>query len=96
MVDVREVRTVSFGIDGGFITNISREWFWLEKPYSKSEELLLSIITNGTGIDESYAKDIARSIISGKKKLVRVNAFTLEDDDFYIKEYRNSGSIGIS
>ncbi len=42
---------IVFNIDGNYITNLAREWFYLEKkPYKKVEELLLSCMC-GTSID---------------------------------------------
>lgn len=34
---------LNFAIDGEFLTNIARDWFWnMNKSYKKCEELLLS------------------------------------------------------
>ena len=34
-----ETMELRFSVEGSFVTNISREWFWLEhKPWEKVEE----------------------------------------------------------
>ena len=55
-------------IDGEFICNIARTWFWDEnRPYEKSEELLLSALgTDEITLDEK--KRIAQDIIEGRNK----------------------------
>ena len=72
-------------IDGEFICNIARTWFWDEnRPYEKSEELLLSALgTDEITLEEK--KKIAQDIIEGRKKLVGINTFTLEEDNEHIR-----------
>ena len=74
------VETIGFQISGEFITNIARQWFWDEnKDYEIVEELLLnSLITDALTLEER--KDIALSIIEGRKKLTGINSLSLEDD----------------
>ena len=76
-----EAQVVHFSFDGGWITDLARTWFWDEnKPYETCEELLLnSLCTDAISLDERKA--IACEIIEGRKKLVGVNTFSLEDDN---------------
>lgn len=82
---MEQVARLSFQVDGEFITNLSRQWFWDEdKDYEIVEELLLNcLITDDLSLEER--KSIAQSIIEGKKKLVGVNEFSLEDDNTKIR-----------
>lgn len=42
-----------FSIEGEFITNVARSWFWDEnKPYEKSEELLMSCMCGGSDTEK--------------------------------------------
>lgn len=71
---------IGFKVDGSFITDISRTWFWNEnRPYEVCEELLLNcLVTDQLTLDER--KEIARDILEGKSKLTGINTFTVEDD----------------
>ena len=72
---------VSFKIDGEWLTDLVRSWFWDEnKEYSVCEELLLNSLVN-PDISIEERKDTARQIIEGRKKLVGVNSFELVDDN---------------
>ena len=72
--------TLHWSVEGAFITDLVRQWFWYEhRPYEKCEELLLSCLCTDA-IDEQEKKDIAQKIIEGRYKLVGVNEFTLEED----------------
>lgn len=72
---------VTFSIEGEFVTDLARSWFWDEdKPYETCEKLLISCLS-GTEQTEDELKRIAQEIIEGKKKLVGVNELTLEDDN---------------
>lgn len=79
------VERLSFRVEGEWITDLARSWFWDEnKDYEVVEELLLSCLcTDEITIEER--KDIARDIIEGKKKLVGINNFSLEDDGHLIR-----------
>lgn len=81
--------TLSWSIDGEFICEIARTWFWDEnRPYEKSEELLLSALgTDEITLEEK--KRIAQDIIEGRKKLVGINTCTLEDDNERIRPISN-------
>lgn len=71
---------VGWQIEGEFITNITRSWLWDEKkPYAVVEELLLSCLVTDQLTPEER-KEIAQQILEGRKKLVGINSFTLEDD----------------
>lgn len=75
-----EAVQVGWRIDGEFITQLAREWLWLErKPYEKAEELLLSCLVTDQ-ITDTEKKDIAQQILEGRKKLVGINTFSLEED----------------
>lgn len=72
---------VTFSIEGEFVTDLVRSWFWDEdKPYETCEKLLLNCL-KGTDQTEDELKHIAQEIIEGKKKLVGVNELMLEDDN---------------
>ena len=75
-----KVETLTWQIDGKFITDLARTWFWDEgKEYEKSEELLLNCMcTDKITLDEK--KDYCQKIIEGKLKFVGINTFTLEED----------------
>lgn len=70
-----------FRVDGEWITEFARDWFWKEdRPYPQCEELLLSCLgTDQISLDEK--KKIVQDILEGRKKLVGENTFTLEDDN---------------
>ena len=72
-------------ISGEFICNVARQWFWDEnRPYEKSEELLLAaLVNNELTLDER--KKIAQDIIEGRKKLIGVNECTLVDDNVQVR-----------
>ena len=71
---------VGFSVEGEFITDLSRSWLWDEhKPYSKVEELLLACLVTDQ-LTESERKSIVVDILEGRKKLVGINSFTLEED----------------
>lgn len=75
-----EAVQVGWKVDGEFITQLAREWLWLErKPYEKVEELLLSCLVTDQ-ITDAEKRDIAQQILEGRKKLVGINIFTLEKD----------------
>ena len=77
--------TLCFKIDGEWITEFVRNLFWIEdKPYPECEEILIECL--GTDqITLTEKKVIAQEIIEGRKKLVGVNEFTLEDDNENIR-----------
>jgi len=80
-----EAQCVKWKIEGEFITNLARSWFWDEdKPYEICEELLLKCLC-GTDTSEIELKIIAQNIIEGRKKLVGINSFDLEDDNKNIR-----------
>lgn len=80
-----QVETLCFKIEGEWVTNIARSWFWDEnKDYEVVEELLLNcLVTDEISLDER--KDIVREIIEGRKKLVGINSFELEEDGVLIR-----------
>lgn len=62
---------LNFAIDGEFLTNIARDWFWnMNKSYKKCEELLLSCMAGGS---EEEKRHVCQDIIEGRKKLVGIN-----------------------
>lgn len=79
------VQQLAFSIEGEFITDLARQWFWVEnKQYEVCEELLLSCLcTDQITLEEK--KIIAQQIIEGRKKLVGLNEFSLEDDNEHIR-----------
>lgn len=79
---------VTFGIEGEFVTNLAREWFYLEKrPYEKVEALLLSCMC-GTDISLDTLKGYVEDILTFKKKFegrTRDNTFGLVEESPNIK-----------
>lgn len=75
------MQELTWKVDGEFLTRLVREKLWIDKqPYCEVEELLLGcLMTDQLTLEER--KEIARQILSGKKKLVGINSFTLEDDN---------------
>ena len=73
--------SVNFQIEGEFVCDLARVWFWDEgREYSKCEELLLScLVTDQITLEEK--KKIVVEILEGRKKLVGVNSLSLVDDN---------------
>jgi hypothetical protein len=72
--------TVHFSIDGEFITDLLRTWFWDEdKSYEKCENFIKTCF-QGNGVSDDDLNVITQQILEGRKKLVGVNAVVLEDD----------------
>lgn len=74
---------MSFSVEGKTITNIAREWFFVEhKEYEKSEELILACM-EGSELTEEELKILARKIILGFASFTgnsRDNTFKYTDD----------------
>ena len=91
--------SVNFQIEGEFVCDLARVWFWDEgREYSKCEELLLScLVTDQITLEEK--KKIVVEILEGRKKLVGVNSLSLVDDGTIrpltdkIEEYRKNEII---
>ena len=92
--------SVNFQIEGEFVCDLARVWFWDEgREYSKCEELLLScLVTDQITLEEK--KKIVVEILEGRKKLVGVNSLSLVDDGARIRpltdkieEYRKNEII---
>lgn len=65
-----EERTISFDIHGEFITQMAKEWFFVEnRGYDKVMELLLSCM-EGTEQSEKELKRLAEDILLGRAALV--------------------------
>lgn len=76
-----EAKQIDWKVDGAFICDLARTWFWDEdKPYAKCEELILTCL-GGNDLEERELKLIAQDIIEGRKKLVGINLFDLVDDN---------------
>lgn len=74
---------LNFSIDGEFLTNVARDWFWnMNKPYKKCEELLFSCMEGG---DKEEKRRVCQDIIEGRKKLVGINEFELVDDNTKVR-----------
>lgn len=78
------MEALNFSMEGEFLTDLARSWYFDEKKdYCKSEELLLSVM--GSTQDDTpditdYKKQIALDIIEGRKKFIGLNHFELVDD----------------
>jgi hypothetical protein len=79
------VQELSWKVEGEFITRISREMLWNDhKPYQDVEKFLSDILICDE-ISDTELKQVIKEILEGKKKLVGINTFSLEDDDSYPK-----------
>lgn len=82
--------SLSFSIEGKFITDTARQWFYDEhKPYDTCVELVMSCLVAPEGVEVDIPS-IARDVIIGRKKLVGVNSFLVEEDNFYDDKYDKS------
>ena len=74
-----------WSVDGSFITDLARVWFWNEnRPYERVEELLLNcMVTDAITLDEK--KRYIQDIIEGRLKLTGVNELSLEEDNENIR-----------
>ena len=76
-----EVREVSFDVRGEFITQMAKEWFFVEnRGYDKVMELLLSCM-EGTEQSEKELKRLAEDVLLGRAALVgstRDNTYHME------------------
>lgn len=74
---------LSFNIQGEFITQTAREWFYLEKrPFTKVKELLLSCMC-GTNISKEILNQYVEDILKFKRKFIgntNDNTFCLVDE----------------
>lgn len=79
--------SVGFLVDGEWLTDLVRQWFWDEnRPYEDCEELLFSCMPS-PDTDEMYhtMKQIMIDILEGRKKFVGINDFELVDDSLNIR-----------
>ena len=77
------VESLSFKIDGEWLTDLARTWFWEEdRPYEVCEELLGSCIETD---DDSLKRGIIYAILEGRKKFTGINEFTLVDDNVNVR-----------
>ena len=77
------VESLSFKIDGEWLTDLARTWFWDEdRPYEVCEELLGSCIETD---DDSLKRGIIYAILEGRKKFTGINEFTLVDDNVNVR-----------
>lgn len=75
---MKESICVPFVIDGEWLTDFVRTWFWYEnKPYEICKELICSCISGG---DDDVKTEITNAILEGRKKFVGQNTFELVDD----------------
>lgn len=74
---------LSFNVQGEFITQTAREWFYLEKrPFTKVKELLLSCMC-GTNISKEILNQYVEDILKFKRKFIgntKDNTFCLVDE----------------
>lgn len=72
-----------FKVEGEFITNLARSWFWEEnREYDICAELIGSCIQTE---DNLFKNDVIVSILEGRKKFVGINHFQLVDDNTLIR-----------
>lgn len=73
-------RGLSYSVDGEFVCDLARRWFWdEEREYEKCEQLLLSCLMSDQ-ITLEEKKQIVVEILEGRKKLVGVNTLSLVED----------------
>lgn len=75
--------SLCFKIEGEFLTDIAREWYFVEhKDYSKSEELIMSCMMTDDDSEEitEYKKQVALDIIEGRMMFTGVNQLSLVED----------------
>lgn len=73
------METMHFSIEGGFITDLVRTWFWEEqKPIQTCIDLIASCVS---GASTEEIQQISTAILEGRKKFTGINIFTLEDDN---------------
>jgi hypothetical protein len=74
---------LAFNVQGEYITQTARDWFYLErKPYNKVEELLLSCMY-GTNIAIETLKQYVEDVLKFKRKFTgetKNNTFCLVED----------------
>lgn len=77
------METINFQVDGEWITELARTWFWDEhRPIKASRDLLADCMG---GIDKDMVDTITRDILEGRKKFVGINEFELVDDGKQIR-----------
>ena len=83
-----ETMELRFSVEGSFVTNISREWFWLEhKPWEKVEEFLFSCMC-GTEETEEQLRKHALDVVFGRAKFIGNSGkgtYALVEDDTELK-----------
>ena len=73
------METMHFSIEGGFITDLVRTWFWEEqKPIQTCIDLIASCVS---GASTEEIQQISTAILEGRKKFTGINIFTMEDDN---------------
>ena len=84
-MDKETMQYLSFQVDGDFVTDTARSWFWDErKPLKKCEEFLLACMcTDEITLEEK--KDLCIKVLEGRLKFEGTNIFTLEDDNEKIR-----------
>ena len=77
------METLQWQIEGEFITDLVRQWFWQEnKSYADCENLLFECMRN---LEFDVKKKNALDIIEGRKKFSGINSFELVDDNKSIR-----------
>lgn len=79
------MEALNFVVNGEYVCDLARSWFWDEgREYAKCENLLLScLMTDQITLEEK--KQIVVEILEGRKKLVGVNTLSLVDDGARIR-----------
>lgn len=94
------ITATHFMIDGEFVCDLARSWFWEEnRGFEKSEKLLLSCMVTDQ-VTEEEKKRIVVEILEGRKKLIGKNALSLVEDNECIRplsekimEYQKADAI---
>lgn len=81
---------MNFNVEGEFITDWARKWFYLEnQPYKKVEDLLLSCMC-GTDISLKVLKSYCEDILTFKRKFIgntKDDSFCLVEDNDPLPDY---------
>lgn len=91
---------LAFNVQGEFITQIARDWFYLErKPFEKVKKLLLSCMC-GTNIQKEILNQYVEDILKFKRKFIgetKNNTFCLVEDageNELVKNYESIKKYG--
>lgn len=78
-----ETQKLCWQIDGEWLTDFVRGWFWNEnRPYETCKKLIASCVQSE---DDYILTTITNEILEGRKKFVGINSFEYVDDNLNIR-----------